>query len=648
MEQNKNYSEEIFVKDYFKIHDFYSNIYGKDKTIILMQVGSFHEAYSTCNKDSYSKNDNVIFKGLDLITLSQKLDVVCTKKNGNKELGDSNPRMMGFPIHVTHNFVEKLINLNYTVVLIDQTSEPPNPKREITGIYSPATYLEKNNRKVNNLVSIVIDKTKTKFEDQLCIGLASYDLATGHGYFYETYSTSCDQLLALDDTIRFLETVKPREILLINKLKEPIANMEPSEIVQYLQFDEKIIYHIKLENQEKIKYQERILESVFPSQNQLNVFENLDLTVYNISRLALVVLLEYSKAHQSNLLNNIIKPINFTSDKFLYFGNRALEQLDVFSKDKGLYNIINFTKTVLGQRFLNEALTKPLLDIKELNNRYASIEKIVSTNYNSNLEFFLEDIYDIERLHRRIDIGNLHPYELNHLFLSFYQIDKLLTFLENKKINILHDNNFSALKKNIKVFIDYIEKKFILEELHNTNFSNYFEASTTFFKKDSNEEIDELVSKIESGSNFIDILKKELENLIIDDKKLSGSLINSKYNERDGHYMLITNKRCKVLKEKLASKTLLSIGSYKLKTTDLEFIELPRSTNTKINCNKIKEISNEIVINKQKLASLNKSNFKESLKNISEKFTNLFIYWGKEIGYLDFINSGATASIKNN
>ena len=162
MEQNKNYSQEIFVKDYFKIHDFYSNIYGKDKTIILMQVGSFHEAYSTrSNLDNNGKGLDNNAKGLDLITLSQKLDVVCTKKNGNKELGESNPRMMGFPIHVTHNFIEKLINLNFTIVLIDQTTEPPNPKREITGIYSPATYLEKNNRKVNNLVSIVIDKTKT-------------------------------------------------------------------------------------------------------------------------------------------------------------------------------------------------------------------------------------------------------------------------------------------------------------------------------------------------------------------------------------------------------------------------------------------------------------------------------------------------------
>ena len=106
----KQYTKEIFVKDYFEIHNFYANIYGKDRTIILMQVGSFHELYCTDKK------------GLDLLDLAQKLDVVCTKKNGNKELSDSNPRMMGFPIHVTHSFIDKLINLNYTIILIDQTT----------------------------------------------------------------------------------------------------------------------------------------------------------------------------------------------------------------------------------------------------------------------------------------------------------------------------------------------------------------------------------------------------------------------------------------------------------------------------------------------------------------------------------------------
>ena len=100
-----------------------------------------------------------------------------------------------------------------------------------------------------------------------------------------------------------------------------------------------------------------------------------------------------------------------------------------------------------------------------------------------------------------------------------------------------------------------------------------------------------MVSKIDTGSDFISILKSELEKLINDEKNLLGkgdnSLITSKYNERDGHYMLITNRRCKILKTKLAKLNEIKVGSYKLKVTDLEFNELPKSSNTKINCNKI-------------------------------------------------------------
>ena len=76
-----------------------------------------------------------------------------------------------------------------------------------------------------------------------------------------------------------------------------------------------------------------------------------------------------------------------------------------------------------------------------------------------------------------------------------------------------------------------------------------------FYKEGIYKDIDNLVSQINSGANFINLLKDELEKLIGDDKSLFSkkdcSLINSKYNERDGHYMLITNRRCKILKTKL-------------------------------------------------------------------------------------------------
>ena len=83
--------------------------------------------------------------------------------------------MMGFPIFVTRNFIDKLIDLNYTVVLIDQVSEPPKPERKVTGIFSPATHIENKTNKTTHLISVVLDKVKDSKTNgyQLCIGLAS-------------------------------------------------------------------------------------------------------------------------------------------------------------------------------------------------------------------------------------------------------------------------------------------------------------------------------------------------------------------------------------------------------------------------------------------------------------------------------------------
>ena len=130
-----NYNKEIFVSDYFDIHNFYKKSLG-DNVIILMQVGSFHECYGT---DDEGQNLNVV---------ADKLDFIVTKKNKSKELSRSNPYMIGAPSYGAEDITEKLINNNYIVVRIDQTSEPPKPKREIIGIYTPSTYVEKIQIKV--------------------------------------------------------------------------------------------------------------------------------------------------------------------------------------------------------------------------------------------------------------------------------------------------------------------------------------------------------------------------------------------------------------------------------------------------------------------------------------------------------------------
>jgi hypothetical protein len=51
-----------------------------------------------------------------------------------------NPRMLGFPSYVIGKFLKILTDNGLTVVVINQITPPPLPKRVVTGIYYPNTY----------------------------------------------------------------------------------------------------------------------------------------------------------------------------------------------------------------------------------------------------------------------------------------------------------------------------------------------------------------------------------------------------------------------------------------------------------------------------------------------------------------------------
>lgn len=642
------YPKEIFVKDYFEIHEYYSKMYGQGRTIILMQVGSFHEVYCT--------DDN----GLDLVSLAQQLDVCSTRKNGNIPLSKTNPRMMGFPTSATGNYVEKLIDLNYTVVLIDQVTEPPNPKRQVTNIFSPATHIEKKSNKSSYLLSIVLDKIKeTKTNTyQLCIGLSAYDLSTGEGAVYETYSKSNDVLLGLDDTLRFMENYPPREIILENNLSDEdlIANMKVEEILGYLNIMPSNTYTVKINQHKKVAWQKILFEKIYKLESNIDIIELLGLQFLNWARLSLVLLLDYVMSHQPRLVEHLRVPQMFSSNKYLYLGNRALEQLDITTKNSNetsLMNIINYTKTALGKRYLGCQLAMPLIDSTHLNKRYSSIEKIIENNHQLKLVNFLEDIYDLDKLIRKLEIGIINPYELYQIYLSIYQILKLVEYLYENNLA----KTFNIDKKQIKItekIKEYIEENFVLEKINELNFNNFTESDYTFYNKSIHKDIDELQDKIDLAQNFMTYLIKALETHI-DDKVYfkkgaeedTKSLITLKFNDRDGHYLLITNRRCGILKKNLAKIKKLNVGSYELNTSDLEFNELPKSSNTKINCKKIKELSLDLVNYKLEMAKKLKEEFKKDMKLFSDTYGELLHMWSYKIAYIDFINSGALCAISN-
>ncbi len=641
-----DYPNKINVKDYFDIHDYYSKQYGRGRTIILMQVGSFHEAYST---DEH---------GLDLPSLSQELDVHCTRKNSNIPLSKSNPRMMGFPIHVTYNFIDKLIDLNYTVVLIDQVTEPPEPERKVTGIFSPGTHIDKKNTNTSYLVSIVLDSIKDKAGKKLVIGLSAYDLATGIGSIFETYSKSSDSLLGLDDALRFMESHPPREIILENCLTKDdnVASLKADDVLSYLGLEEKNTYNIKIQNHKKISWQKKLFESIYKPDTNIDIIDKLELSTTNWSRLSLTLLLDYVMSHQPRLLEKLRQPEFYSSNKYLYLGNRALEQLNVHTKnpnETNLFEIINYTKTSIGKRYLNFQLSNPLIDIKEINKRYDNIEKLLSKNHQVNLLNYLEDIFDLDKLIRKLEIGSLCPAELYQIYLSFYQIDKMNEYFKMENLIDTFDISSSDIKE-VKKILKYIESNFILDTINGLNFINYTETDKTIYKNTVHESIDKINNKINLSTNFINLLVKELEKYVEDksyfkkkDTDEEKTLINVKYNERDGHYLLITNKRCSSLRKNLSKVKSLKVEDISVKVEDLTFNELPKAANTKINCKQIKDLSENLVSYKQDLAKEIKTKFIADMKTLLEKHGEFLRKISKKIAYIDFINSGALVAVSN-
>lgn len=637
------YSKEILVKDYFDIHNHYSNIYGINRTIILMQVGSFHEAYCT--------NDD----GIDLPDLALKLDICCTYKNSNLPLSKSNPRMLGFPIYVTTKYIDKLIDLNYTIVLIDQITDPPNPKRKVTNIYSPGTFIETKSSGYNYVTSIVIDTIKDKITNKLefYIGISCYELSLGNGYFYETYSKSSDPYLALDNIIRFLEIYPSIEIIIYCNIDTIPINMDYDDIFKYLNIHKENVYTMKLVYHNKISWQKNLLHKIYKPNTNIDIIEYLGLNYLNLARLSLIFLLDYIIAHRQNLLNNIQIPTLFECNKYLYLGNKAIQQLDIIqtsNENKSLFNIINFTVTPMGKRYLLNQLIMPLIDSNELNNRYNIISTFINNNHCNNIKFYLNNIHDLDKLNRKLDI-KLNPYELYNIYLSFIQIDNLQEYLKNNNLlNIFNINNDYLL--NISLIKEWIETRFIIDKLSGLNFINYNETDFSIYKKTVYPELDELQNNIDTIQNFMQYLIKILETYIVDPKKSQDnnhdkSLITLKYNDRDGYHLLLTSKRYNILKKNLDKIEYINIGTIKLFIADLEFINLPKSPNTKINCKKIKEYSLELMQYKITLAKNIKEYFKNDIINFANNFKIYLTQWSNIIAYIDFLNSGALCAIKN-
>jgi DNA mismatch repair protein MutS len=361
-----------------------------------MQVGSFYEAYATTDS------------GPDLNILEQLTEASIAHKGKDKAIVNiKNPLMWGFPIVATTKFIGILIDNGYRLIIIDQVTPKPNIKREVVAIYSPATYLESAYKSNSNfVVNICIEEIVQKNKNTLaCIGMSAIDVSTGEVYLHESYSQINDEKLGLDETIRFINGLMPKEIIIY---KENLKKLTDEYLTEYLELEGK--YHQFCDintDHSKINYQKKILEMAYPNRKNLtSIIDTLDLSQTLYARKSLVNLFTYVADHYEDLVKGIKDPIFYLHESNLILGNDAINQLNIVDstnkanvpgsvKFHNLLNVINRANTGMGKRYIKMKLVSPMTCPKILQSIYDIVDIFLDNDYYLELNQYLVNIFDI-------------------------------------------------------------------------------------------------------------------------------------------------------------------------------------------------------------------------------------------------------------
>ncbi len=578
-----------------------------------MEIGTFFEVYEVNNeKEQIGKAKE----------MSELLNIQLTRKN-KSILKNSvrNPLLAGVPAVAVERHLNRIIQTKkYTIVLVKQKGEPPHVSRYISNIISPGTnfdYLQEPNE--NNISAILIDQNLGIYS----IGYSAIDVSTGKTMIHEMHGTSEDKTFALDEVFTLLQSYHTSEVVLT------FANSDIDQdwVLNYLEIVGNHHYSFN-KCRLKITYQNELFKSIYSIKSFLSPIEYLDIERHSYASEALAILCDFIIEHDSSLIEKMDRPKFLSGNHFLYLGNNALEQLGIISKrasDKTLLSLIDKTSTAIGKRMLKERLLNPICDLKILNERFDLSEKL--TPHYKQLEILMKQIYDLERILRRIKLKKLHPFELSYLFTSLESVYAILEEEQNAKIS-----NEQSLIDETEDFIRTLFSTFDLDMCARVSKNQIRE---NFFKTGVYPAIDFLEQKQRLQLYKIETICKHI-NTMFDGKNPEYASVE--YLDSEGYYIAMTKNRFALIEEKL-TKSFITIDEQHHFFSDFSIKKLKNAV--KISSALFEEISSEFVSNQVKMIALVKKRYDESLEDIERQYALVLEQIIGHIGTLDVAISNA-------
>ncbi len=589
----------LLTEVYFELQKHFESKYGEN-TIILMEIGSFFELYEVNN------DELKIGKAKEIAEL---LNIQLTRKNKTiVENSIKNPLLAGVPTVSIERYLARLINSKkYTIVMVKQKGLPPKVQRYISNVISPGTNFEYQTEAIeSNLVSLTIDENQGIYS----VGYAAIDVTTGKTIVNEMHSNRDDKTYALDVLFNLLQTYNTAEVIVTLQNKQ-IDKEWLSSYLELGQFSTSFN-----EKHCKIVYQNELFKRVYQINSFLSPIEYLDLERHPYTTEALAILIEFIIEHDEAIIAKMNHPIFLGESRYLYLGNNALEQLGVISRNKSdvtLLQLIDKTSTAFGKRLLRERLLNPIVDREILEKRYELTQKLLphSEQYDTNLK----NIYDLERITRRIKLQKLHPVELTYIMMSLIAIEQLLN--DALQHNITIERN---LIDEVSEFKSYLEQTFNLDVCARFRID---QINDNIFKNGVYPAIDSILEKQNHEIAKLKKVSSHIEQFFERDKLINPSknaFTDIGYLESEGYTINLTKNRFTMIEKEL-KESFVTIDDKHYFFKDFHYKHLKNSV--KINSKLFEEITQTYENNQVKLVSLVKERYLQTLLALENRFSHL-------------------------
>jgi DNA mismatch repair protein MutS len=644
------------VKEYFELTKRYQCEYG-EKTILLMQVGSFFEVYGIINKETE------VITGSRIVDFSQIGELNIVEKNIC--VGNNSIMMAGFKDNQMEKYVKKMQEAGFTAVVYVQDEASKNTTRSLLGIFSPGTYFYNESINLTNSttciwVELIENKLfmKGKF---VVVGIANIDIYTGKTNIFQFKETYIKNPTTYDELERFISIYNPSETIIISNLPN---ESDLDYIISYAGITSNLIHKIhinnnndsstkmtRIKNCEKQIYQKEILSKFYKTSNFDIFFQNF--YENNIATQAFCYLLDFIYQHNPHLLNKISEPEFENCSTRLSLANHSLKQLNIINdgnikpgKFSCVSQLLNECLTPMGKRKFLNIILNPTCDEDYLQSEYNITEYFISNyeKYNIYLKSNLSTIKDISKWERQIFLKKISPDAIYKLYINIQTIKKISEKI-NEDTTIL--NYLNLFEPNILLVNEYCEEinQFIdkninisiakdLDQLQN------FEIN--FINTGIDNDLDRKTLCLKESELKINSIADYLSTLIENKEKKSGKtkdFVKIHETEKNNFSLLSTSRRCKLLLDALPSETSLVTLIYdnisnkkfeiKISKTQFEF-EKQSSTNN--------SIVDEQINNLCKNISTIKVSLKDLITNVYNKFiTRLEEYQEKLETIINFV-----------